>query len=339
MARRAVPFCRWGSEGFAAPLYQCGFGHLAGKAGHRRGGVPPLGERLRARTTSAHQAPFVDCAPICRHRSDRQRVNPSILPPSALLPILLITSFRPPCCSIVSQSPSAIALRRVSRESSSRLSLPPRVSSDGSQATATTRTCRPPARNRRHRLRCASGPFSQLVFGRFSPTGSLIGSLARAYRVKYWEPVGLSQHNSLFRLDLYRFPPFSSVRGLFEVGEPVSRGPSSPPARLHSTFCLPFLQRLNRPCPAISFNTPARVLFLPWMFSLNSRVEISSPPVRLQVGSDVLLDPGVRLGFDPLPPLFPLLPRLALPPGEVGLLDLFGRISLLSHPSPFFESS
>ena len=82
------------------------------------------------RTTSAHQAPFVGCAPICRHNSDHQRVNPSILPPSALLPILLMTSFRPPCCSIVSQSPSAIALRRVIGESSSRLSLPARVSSD-----------------------------------------------------------------------------------------------------------------------------------------------------------------------------------------------------------------
>ena len=48
MARRAVPFCRWGLEGFAAPLYRCGFGHLAGKAGHRRRRAPPLGERLRA---------------------------------------------------------------------------------------------------------------------------------------------------------------------------------------------------------------------------------------------------------------------------------------------------
>ena len=44
---RAVPFCPWGSEGFAASLYQCGFGHLGGKAGHRRRGVPPPGERLR----------------------------------------------------------------------------------------------------------------------------------------------------------------------------------------------------------------------------------------------------------------------------------------------------
>ena len=107
MARRAVRFCRGELEGFAAPLYRCGFGHLSGKAGHSGGGVPPLGERLRARTTSAHQAPFVECAPICRHGSDHHRVNPSILPPSALLPVLLITSFRPPCCSIVSQSPSS----------------------------------------------------------------------------------------------------------------------------------------------------------------------------------------------------------------------------------------
>ena len=48
MARRAVPFCRWGLEGFAASLYRCGFGHLGGKAGHSGGGVPPLGERLCA---------------------------------------------------------------------------------------------------------------------------------------------------------------------------------------------------------------------------------------------------------------------------------------------------
>ena len=49
MARRAVRFCRGELEGFAAPLYRCGFGHLSGKAGHSGGGVPPLGERLRAR--------------------------------------------------------------------------------------------------------------------------------------------------------------------------------------------------------------------------------------------------------------------------------------------------
>ena len=46
MTRRTVPFCRWGSEGFAASLYRCGFGHLGGKAGHRRRGGAP-GERLR----------------------------------------------------------------------------------------------------------------------------------------------------------------------------------------------------------------------------------------------------------------------------------------------------
>ena len=41
-------FLPGGLEGFAAPLYRCGFGHLAGTAGHRRRRAPPLGERLRA---------------------------------------------------------------------------------------------------------------------------------------------------------------------------------------------------------------------------------------------------------------------------------------------------
>ena len=49
-----------------------------------------------------------------------------------------MTSFRPPCCSIVSQSPSAIALRRVSGEFSSWLSLPPQAWTARDPAAAKT---------------------------------------------------------------------------------------------------------------------------------------------------------------------------------------------------------
>ena len=99
MTRRTVPFCRWGSEGFAASLYQCGFGHLRGKAGHRRrGGLREKGSGPG--TTSAHQAPFVGCAPICRHHSGRQRRKLSIIPPP------VDGRFPFPAWSILSTTPS-----------------------------------------------------------------------------------------------------------------------------------------------------------------------------------------------------------------------------------------
>ena len=73
MARGAVPFCRGGGlEGFAAPLYRCGFGHLAGKAGHRSRAGPPLGERpgpappRRTRHPSSIVRLFAGTAPTAR---------------------------------------------------------------------------------------------------------------------------------------------------------------------------------------------------------------------------------------------------------------------------------
>ena len=208
MARRAAPFCRWGLEGFAAPLYRCGFGHLGGKAGHRRRGVAPLRERLRiphhlgAPGTLRQMCAYLP-APL--RPPEGESVNPPTFSPLADLAHHLVQA-----AVLLDRLPTTLRDRLAEGVGSVFVSAV--LASPGRQRLL------PGHRNHSHLPAPGPQPPPQVEVRLRSLFPTRFQSvqpnrfphwISRArVQEKYWEPVAFSQHNSLYRLDLYRFPLF-----------------------------------------------------------------------------------------------------------------------------------
>ena len=128
-------------------------------------------------------------------------------------------------------------------------------------------------------LRGPSASYFPLFFLCLWKTGSQNRSPRARLRGETRGPVCFPQGKPLYLLDLNRSPLFLQFGDRLRQGDRflqvsfslLIRSPTALPARLHNTFCLPFLRRTRRPSSPITFKAPGMGVHLTLMFFVAHR--------------------------------------------------------------------